>query len=125
MIFMRIVRAAPSLTSVGACFLLAALVGCGSANTKARVSGKVIYKDAPVTGGTIQLYPASGPSFSIYIKPDGTFEVEDAPAGDMKVAVETDSVPANPPTLAGSGGTGGNTNSPKKVPIPAKFNKPE
>jgi hypothetical protein len=47
----------------------------------------------PVTGGTITLVPASGSPFPITIKPDGTFEVGDAPLGSMKVTIETDSVP--------------------------------
>jgi hypothetical protein len=120
---LRAARLARSLASVSACFLLAALTGCGGASNKAHLTGKVIYKDAPVTGGTIKLYSSPENPFTIQIKSDGTFDVEDAPPGEMKVAIETDSVFVPPPAPAGS--AQGAVTPPKKVPIPAKYKKPD
>jgi hypothetical protein len=128
----RVIRRLRSLAAVGACFALAALVGCGGDSTKASIKGKVTYKDAAVTGGTLMLYPASGAPFSISIKADGSFEVGDAPLGPMKVTVETDSVadtsrPINMPlprdTKMPEMTKQDTTNQPKKVPIPAKYAK--
>jgi hypothetical protein len=121
----RAARLARSLASVSACFLLAALTGCGGASNKTHLTGKVIYKDAPVTGGTIKLYSSPENPFTIQIKSDGTFDVEDAPPGEMKVAIETDSVYVPSAAPAGSTGTRETANMPKKVKIPAKYNKPD
>ena len=86
----RGVRAA---ACVGLCVLLAGLAGCGGGD-KASVAGKVTYKGAPLTGGTLTLYSDSGSPYPIYIKPDGSFAADQTPIGSMKVAVETDSVPS-------------------------------
>jgi hypothetical protein len=131
----RVTRRLRSLAAVSACFVLAALLGCGGGGSgdKIALKGKVIYNNAPVTGGTLTLVPADGAGapFPISIKPDGTFEVGDAPNGPMKVTIETDSV---------STATGGYNmpkdmkdvklpeppkGGPKKVVIPAKYNKAE
>ncbi len=121
----RAARLARSLASVSACFLLAALTGCGGASNKTHLTGKVIYKGAPVTGGTIKLYSTPENPFSFPIRADGTFDVEDAPSGDMKVTIETDSVYVPTAAPAGSSAAQATANMPKKVVIPAKFNKPD
>ena len=131
---MNMVRAARSLRSlalVGACFTLAALAGCGGNSTKAALTGKVTYHDAPVTGGTLTLTPAAGLPFPISIKYDGTFDIDDAPVGLMKVTINTDNVAT---TTSGNKMPGGmpppkdmkmqevdNSKMPKKVVIPAKY----
>jgi hypothetical protein len=128
----RVTRRLRSLAAVGACFALTVLVGCGSGDsTKASLKGKVNYKGASVTGGTITLVPASGSPFPITIKPDGTFEVGDAPLGSMKVTIETDSVPTTtgytmPPNMPKDTKMPempiqDTANQPKKVVIPAKY----
>jgi hypothetical protein len=129
----RVTRRLRSLAAVGACFALAALVGCGGDSTKASLKGKVTHNGAPVTGGTITLHPASGAPFPITIKPDGSFEVGDAPVGPMKVTVETDSVSTTtgynmPPGMTFPKDTKmpempkqDTTNQPKKVVIAAKY----
>jgi len=124
-----------SLAAVGACFALAALVGCGGGDsTKASLKGKVTHNGAPVTGGSITLHPASGAPFSISIKADGSFEVGDAPVGPMKVTIETDSVSTAAPGYNMPAGFTppkdtkmpempkvDTTNQPKKVVISAKY----
>ena len=135
----RVARRLRSLTAVGACFALAALLGCGSASSKAALKGTVTYKGAPVTGGTLVLHPASGAPFAISLKTDGSFQVDDAPVGSMKVTVETDSVAS---AGAGTGMPMGMkmpkdstpppdmpkpdaSTAPKRVVIPAKYAKAE
>ncbi len=135
---MNIVRPAWSLRSlvlVGACFALATLPGCGGDSDKAALTGKVTYHNAPVTGGTLTLIPATGLPFPITIKYDGTFDVNDAPVGLMKVTINTDNVPTS---AQGAQMPGGMTppkdmkmpavdesKMAKKVVIPAKYNSPD
>ena len=78
------------LAAVAACGVLAACAGCGGDSGKATVTGKVAYKGAPVTGGTLTLYPADGPAYPITINPDGTFNISGAPIGAMGVGIKTD-----------------------------------
>ena len=127
----RVTRRLRSLAAVAACFVLAALVGCGGDSSKAALKGKVTYKGAPVTGGTITLIPASGGPFPITIKPDGSFAVGDAPVGPMKVTIETDTV--SPPAAGfnmpmpkdAKAPEVDTTNQAKKVVIPAKYKSAE
>jgi len=58
------------------------------------VSGKVSFKGAPVTGGSIQFYPAKGGgSYPGTIKSDGTFSFKAIPfSGEVIVTVETESI---------------------------------
>jgi hypothetical protein len=134
----RVTQRLQSLAAVGVCFALTSLMGCGGGNPKAALKGTVTYKGAPVTGGTLMLYPASGAPFSISLKTDGSFQVDDAPVGPMKVTVETDSVShaapgGMPPGMAMPKDSKpppdmpkpDATNQPKKVVIPAKYNKAE
>jgi hypothetical protein len=129
----RVVRKLQLLAAVGASFALAALLGCGGgSSTKIPLRGKVTYRSAPVTGGTITLIPASGAPFPITIKADGSFETGDAPIGPMKVTIDTDSVPTTTAYVMPPGmqmpkdsklpeppkDTG---NQPKKVAIPQKY----
>ena len=83
-----------SLSLTWVCLALAVLPGCGD-NSKGRVTGKVTYKGAPVTGGMIALTPSSGSgsAFTIPIQADGSFNAKDVPLGQMGVAISTDGVP--------------------------------
>jgi hypothetical protein len=108
------------------------------------VAGKVTYKGAPVTGGTIAFAAADGsnPGSSAPIRPDGSYVVTDLPAGEMIVTVETETVnpshkqSANPgagkggagrhasmsPPPAGAGGGG---KAPVYVKVPPKYADPK
>jgi hypothetical protein len=133
----QMARVLRTLAAAGAAFALSALIGCGPGKTV--VMGKVTYHNAPVTGGSIRLYPAAGGSgFPVFIKSDGTFEVSDAPTGPMRVAVETESVrpPESylpPPIPADKVPAGVKlpeppkidlSRMPRKVAIPAKYRDP-
>ena len=122
----RAAAAARPLAAVAACLALAALLGCGDSN-KSSVSGKVTYKNAPVTGGMITLTPdGSGQNASITIKPDGTFLTDSVVPGKYKVSVSTEGIGSGAPLPQGSSPPGGldpNAGM-KKVEIPKKYENP-
>lgn len=99
------------------CFAL--MIGCGGGvtNAPARINGKVTYKGAPVTGGTIGFLSKGGEggAYSSGIQPDGSFSATDIAAGDIIVTVETESV--NPATKAITY-TGGDSKMPGKAGAP-------
>ena len=127
------------LATIAAGLAPATLAGCVD-DTKATVTGKVTYHNAPVTGGNLLLYAEGNASpFPVYIRADGAFNVSGAPSGPMRVAIETDSVPPAEATLPpeppggvpvppnGKGPETGKidlSNMPKKVPIPPKYKDP-
>jgi hypothetical protein len=66
------------------------LAGCGSQTPKGGVSGTVTYKNQPVNGPTLFLYPTTagqGAEMTIPVGQDGTFKSE-VPVGDYKVVVQ-------------------------------------
>jgi hypothetical protein len=65
--------------------MLAVAAGCGGG--RGSVSGKVLFKDKPLPGGTvIFIHPSKG-SFTATIQPDGGYKVDNVPGGTMKVAI--------------------------------------
>jgi hypothetical protein len=63
------------------------LAGCMSKKDEtALVKGKVTYRDKPVPNGTLNFFPAEGPSAYTEIKPDGTYELR-AIRGKHRVVV--------------------------------------
>ena len=75
--------------------MVMALSGCGGDGSKqTNVSGKITYKGAPVTGGTLKFYPTTGGGAAIpgAINDDGTFAFGGVPQGDYTVTVETESI---------------------------------
>lgn len=137
---------------ISAVALFGILGGCGGGvkNAPARVSGKVTYKGAAVSGGTIVFWTTTGP-YQAALTADGTYSIIDAPAEEAVVTVDTESI--NPslkqqdygggkgkgPGMPGGGAGGGarkSTGSPmpdyaKKtgtttyVKIPSKYGKKE
>jgi hypothetical protein len=69
--------------------VLATAAGCGSSTN---VTGKVTYKGAPVTAGSITLVASDGTVYSAVLGADGTFSIPGVPTGNVQVAV----VGANP-----------------------------
>jgi hypothetical protein len=87
------VNALRAMTLAAALFFsVAALGGCGHSAATTVVNGKVTYKNAAVTGGTITFHPARGAPTSGPINPDGTFSFGGIPVGPQTVTVETESV---------------------------------
>src|SRR6516164_2856495 len=74
-------------TSVSVLVLVSVCIsGCGSSTTVVR--GKVTYKDKPVTSGEVNFLSATGlPSRSGLIGADGSYEIRDAPLGEVKITV--------------------------------------
>jgi hypothetical protein len=118
---------------------LVVVFGCDNKNPNApaTVSGKVTYKDAPVSGGNITFKPEKeGPPYSRPLGADGTYSITDMPAGNYVVTVETESI--NPDRKAETYGKAGQsapvgprpagyvvTGAGKYVKIPAKYADPK
>jgi len=67
------------------------LAGCGPAGHGGGVvSGTITYKNQPVNGATLLLYPAAGGDIytPIPVGQDGAFSTADVPPGDYKVVVQ-------------------------------------
>jgi len=63
------------------------LSGCGASGT---VSGKVSYNGKNLKGGTVTFISSQGKaSASTNINEDGTYTIDNVPAGDVKVCVDT------------------------------------
>jgi hypothetical protein len=95
--FFRHARLVP--VAGGLLVLLLGAFGCGSGNksqlTGASVSGLVRYQGKPVTGGIIQFWSDNKDGNQTAqggIEGDGTYKVLNAPLGDCKVVVKTESV---------------------------------
>ena len=72
--------------------LVAVLSGCGPAtnpNAPATISGKVSYKNGPVTGGMIYFHSA-GLVTPTAIDNSGNYLASDLPIGDLTVTVDTE-----------------------------------
>jgi hypothetical protein len=70
------------------------VVGCTETSTPSKLSGTVKYRGNPVTAGTISLTAKEGGVYTIAINSDGTYAGADLPAGELAVAIETET--ANP-----------------------------
>lgn len=60
--------------------------GCGA--RKADVAGKIIYKEKPVSGGTVQLETEKGELFTCQTGTDGSYEFKKVPYGKSKIRIE-------------------------------------
>jgi hypothetical protein len=71
--------------------------GCGTSKTNvpASVSGKVTYKGAPVTGGTVAFNTKDAGSYAAVIHSDGTYSSNQVPEGEFIVTIETESINPN------------------------------
>ena len=72
---------------IGLLLLLPVLVGCGP--PKGKVSGRVLYQEAPLPGGFVTLQPANANSRPVVVSLDteGHFEAT-LPLGEVQVAVD-------------------------------------
>jgi hypothetical protein len=67
--------------ALGAVFL----AGCSAA--KGSLSGEVTYQGMPVVYGTVTAVGGDGITHSANIEPDGTYRLNNLPAGEVKLAV--------------------------------------
>jgi hypothetical protein len=111
------------------------VAGCGGGRSKATVSGKVFYKDTPLKGGNVTFVGSDKQTYMAEIHEDGSYAVETLPPGEVKIAVETNSLrPPNPnvlknkpPADAGGGYTPPDYEARAKryVPIPTRYSDAE
>ncbi len=85
--------------------ILIPLAGCtkGNKNANAHVAGKITYKGAPVTGGNMYFFSDTAGTTTIGIHPDGTFEGDSLPVGDITVTIDTEPMKPKPKPKYGSG----------------------
>ncbi len=126
---------------------LTLVIGCGpDYKARANVKGKVSIGKKPLTSGTVMFHGKNGITSTASIKPNGDYEMTDAPIGEVTITVEVAGLPMDPSVRArmkakaGDFGKGveGSKNPeggegialmpemPKEiVPIPEKFSKPD
>jgi len=115
---------------------LALVLFAGCSKSKGTITGKVTLKDGtPVPVGNITFWGADNrPAGGSQLKSDGTYNIADAPVGDVKVTIETPPPrmgPVNMPKppegmsmpkemLPKEGGDAADPTK-KVVPVPAKY----
>ena len=101
----------------GGMLLLIGVVGCGgSSGVAGSLSGKVTYKGAAVTGGTITFHLPGDKTAGTDLNPQGNYGLQIPASGQTQVAIETESVSRTAPAAPAEGGAG-----PTYVRIPAKY----
>jgi hypothetical protein len=66
--------------------LVGLTAGCGA--SQGTVSGKVLYRGQPLTGGAVTYFPDSGKgAFTTRIKPDGSYSLPKVPVGKVRIAI--------------------------------------
>jgi hypothetical protein len=110
--------------------------GCDTKGPRALVKGNVKFANKPVKFGTVTFHGADKRTASATIKDDGTYEMADAPVGDVTITVTAPSSgpggpvgPGKPPPGMGKMPSefdpGKGASGPQITPIPEKFTKPE
>jgi hypothetical protein len=115
------------------------LAGCGGKKGPL-LTGKVLYKGQPVTGGTLSLVALGGTApkdhagpYPGTISPQGTYVISGVPAGKWKVVVETQSLKNVGKTTLAPGvksavdadSMNNNPNMPKYVEVPPRYGNPQ
>src|SRR4051794_30299750 len=85
---------------------LSAVLAAGC-NSSTDVTGKVTYKGAPMSGGSLTLVASDGNVFSAQLNSDGTFSMVGVPTGDAKIAIVGGSPAAGTKPPAGRGAAKG------------------
>ena len=105
-------------------WLALALLGCGPSATE--VSGRVTFKDRPLSSGTVVFVGQNGQRKSTAITEDGSYRIENAPIGPVRIAVA--SHPRVPPGLNKSPGQASASRKDPKdgtVKIPKRYENHE
>jgi hypothetical protein len=69
--------------------LAAAVVGCSRSN-RSSVTGTITYKGQTVKAGTVYFIYEKGGQYQSDLKPNGSYQFMDVPAGNVRVLVETE-----------------------------------
>ena len=83
--------------SAGSMLLFIGIIGCGGGPST--VSGKVTYKGAPVTGGTITLNFDGKPQAPGSIDSNGNYAIQTTTTGKATLTIETESLKSRGPTM--------------------------
>jgi hypothetical protein len=114
---------APLLGAAG----LAFLAGCGPST--GHLAGAVTFAGQPVTQGQVTVYGPDGEVLTVTISPDGTYRVENVPAGQVRIVV-LPPPPADPEgneivkVRAKEGKAAPIAPRAVKTPIPARYEDP-
>jgi hypothetical protein len=79
--------------------LAVALLVTGCGREAGRIVGRVTYKGAPLTSGSVMIHAADGNQYGASLAPDGNYRVDGVPPGPARVTVH--SQPPKPPGLLG------------------------
>lgn len=115
------------LVVLGAVLCASASMGCGG--KKPTVSGTVSYKGEKLGNGNVTFIGADNKAAVSPINADGTYRVNDAPVGAVKITVETAPIPeqSSSPMMKGvdmPDMKGKSSNVGKYVKIPARYKDP-
>ena len=85
-----------------AALFLFVLGGCTpkDSNRGVSISGKVMYKDAPVTGGNLTIFVGESP-YPVGIGPDGSYNAAQLPEGEAVATVNNDALNPDKPKYSG------------------------
>jgi hypothetical protein len=107
----------------GLMLVLVTLAGCTS---RPVITGTVTYKNGPLTTGQVSFIGADGKSRSSGIGSDGTYEIVDAPPGDVTIVVIATKAEGK---ATGASPLGASTTTPQAIAvrslIPVKYNDPK
>jgi hypothetical protein len=88
--------------------MMAVIAGCSSNPqiTDAQIRGTITYKGNPLPGGEIRLFSKADPnkSQSGTIKADGSYEVLNAPLGEVMVLIDTEPIKSHPSLMMAKAG---------------------
>jgi hypothetical protein len=73
--------------AAGLLILILPITACEKGTSTSELSGKVTYKNAPLTMGAVVVRTESGTEESGSINPDGTYLIKKAPRGTLKVRI--------------------------------------
>ena len=98
---------------VPGCLLLLTLVGCGESNPRREVSGKILFKGAPLDNGIIEFHPQGSGQAGV----PTTMEASVITNGEYKILAETGLTPGKYKVVISSGDNI-DPNNPDGVPGP-------
>ncbi len=114
-----------ALTRSLCCLGLLVVAVVGGCSRSATITGKVTYRGQPLKRGEINFIGADGKSRSGLIRGDGTYKVDDAPRGPVKVTVVSLTGGDGEGKLSARGLEAGPAPIDVRHAIPAKYTDPD